>query len=83
MEMQKVKSSNIAEVGFETRLRIKFTSGGIYEYHDVPEEICQNLLKADSIGKYFHAGIRNKYPFHKITPEKPIINQENKDEKES
>lgn len=82
MEMIKVKSSNISEIGYEKdKLRIKFKSGGEYEYEAVPDEIFQNFMKADSKGKYFHAGIFSKYKFRKIEPEKPIIKQETKDDK--
>ncbi len=62
MEMIQVESSNIAAVGYneETKeLHIEFNSGKTYSYQDVPKEIAVNLVKADSVGKYFHAHIRN------------------------
>jgi len=62
MEMQKVESSNIAAVGFnmeDKKLYIAFNSGKTYSYTDVPYELYEGLLAADSVGQYFHANIRN------------------------
>lgn len=57
MEHISVSSSNIASVGYDTAtctLQIKFHSGGLYEYYDVPCYIYQGLMNAPSHGKYFH-----------------------------
>jgi len=62
MKMTNVESSNIAAVGYdeETKeLRIEFNSGKTYSYQDVPKELATDLLYADSVGRYFHAHIRN------------------------
>ncbi|MFN3762814.1 MAG: KTSC domain-containing protein, partial [Anaerolineae bacterium] len=47
-------------------LEIEFHSGGIYQYYDVPPEIYQELLNAPSLGKYFHAKIRNTYRYNRV-----------------
>ena len=62
MDMIIVESSNIAAVGYdlETKeLHVEFNSGKTYAYQDVPEETANNFVKAESVGKYFHAYIRN------------------------
>ena len=42
-------------------LRVEFSSGSIYKYHDVPESVYQELKIAPSIGQYFNTYIREKY----------------------
>ena len=62
MEMIPVESSNIAAVGYdgeEKELRIEFNSGKTYAYQDVPSELFDGIMEAKSVGKYFHANIRN------------------------
>lgn len=63
MEMTKVKSSNIASIGYDPvarRMRIAFM-GATYDYNGVTEGEYMALLSAPSIGKYFAAHIRPKY----------------------
>lgn len=78
MQMISVKSSNIQQIGFEekskislsqkpfSRLRIMFSNGLIYDYYNVSKEVYNSFLKAESIGKYFHANIKEKYNYEKI-----------------
>lgn len=70
MKMHSVTSSNIAAVGHEGRhLRIQFHSGKTHEYEDVPPEIHEQMLKADSVGKFFHAHVRNGFASKEIKDE--------------
>ncbi|MEM4204933.1 MAG: KTSC domain-containing protein [Candidatus Methanomethylicaceae archaeon] len=69
MLRHQVESSNLRSVGYDeaTRtLEIEFHSGGIYQYYDVPPEVYQELLCAPSLGKYFHAHIRNIYQYKRV-----------------
>jgi hypothetical protein len=69
MERQKVESSMLREVAYdpETRtLEVEFTSGGVYEYHDVPPEVYADLLRAESHGQYFRAHVRGAYPYRRL-----------------
>ncbi len=62
-----VDSSNLSSVGYENgTLYISFHSGGLYAYSGVPEYVYFELLNAPSKGKYFHANIKNSYPYDKI-----------------
>lgn len=57
-------SSNVAAFRYNdtTRvLQVKFTSGRIYGYKDVPENIAEGLASADSPGKYVNANIKHNY----------------------
>ena len=63
-ELTAVKSSTISHVGYDkasSTLTIRFTHGGTYNYPGVPESAYEALLAAESIGKHFHANIRNQY----------------------
>lgn len=75
MEMQEVKSSTIAHVGYddETKvLTVRFRSGGVYVYADVSTEAHQALMSAESVGKHFQANIRDKYVTRKLDePQEP------------
>lgn len=67
MLMHPVSSSDIASIGYDNgTLYIAFISGGVYSYTGVPESIFQNLMSAGSHGKYFHANIKNNYPYSRI-----------------
>jgi hypothetical protein len=39
-------------------------SGRTYVYEDVPQELYDALLFADSIGAFFNAHIRDNFAFH-------------------
>ena len=71
--MLPVESSNIQEIGYSPgpagklgNLYVKFTTGNTYAYEDVPGDVWQELLDAESKGQYFAAHIRRWYRFHKI-----------------
>jgi hypothetical protein len=71
MNRQAVTSSNVASIGFEPSggtLEVEFHSGDIYQYFAVPVHVCQSFLTAPSHGKFFHANIRDRYRFAKVTP---------------
>lgn len=57
-------SSSIAAAGYDadTRtLEIEFTSGQGYTYQNVPQDIYDGLISADSAGKFFHSQIKGMY----------------------
>ncbi|HEX3665133.1 MAG TPA: KTSC domain-containing protein [Rhizomicrobium sp.] len=37
-----------------------------YRYDGVPGRVYQELIAADSVGRYFNAHIRDRYPFIEI-----------------
>jgi hypothetical protein len=62
-----IQSSDLESVGWEAEtLEIKFKSGGIYQYSNVPKHIFNALLTAPSKGKYFHQFIKNRYSFIRL-----------------
>jgi len=78
---EKVESSNIASIGYDTSTRtleVEFKNGNVFQYEAVEPEHHIRLLnagkpgwdkKAPSVGKYFHRYIRPKYKARKIEPE--------------
>lgn len=69
MERQPVSSSNLRSVGYDAAtqtLEVEFHGGRIYRYDGVPESVYRGLMAAASHGSYFHANIRNKYPYRRI-----------------
>jgi hypothetical protein len=69
MERQHVESSNLASIGYNAKneiLEVEFNHGGIYQYFDVPENVYEELMNADSHGVYFSENIRNVYKYQKV-----------------
>jgi hypothetical protein len=59
-----VKSSVLASVMYlpaQRVLEVEFCSGLVYQYLDVPSQNHQELLAAESKGKYFNSHIRNHF----------------------
>ena len=71
IERKPISSSDLASVGYDERMRvleIEFRSGGIYRYLDVPREVFDALLAAESKGRFFAARIRNQFRFQLVKP---------------
>jgi len=49
-------------------LELEFRSGAIYRYSAVPALVYQELLRAESKGRYFNQHIRNRFTHAKIKP---------------
>ena len=65
-----VESSMIQAVGYdlETRiLEVVFNSGQAYCYDEVPPEVHQELMAADSKGQYMRAAIIGAYPDYRVS----------------
>lgn len=47
------------------QLRVRFSNGTIYRYHDVPIEVVETLLDppSSSHGRYFNETIRDGYDY--------------------
>jgi len=72
---QDLVSSNLDSVWYNTKtekLRVKFLSGGIYQYTDVPEEIYEELINATSHGSFFYYNIAYSFPYKRIRKGKKI-----------
>ena len=64
MEFIKVESSNIDSLGWSDNvLAVKYKSGLIYTYANVPEDEFNKILSAKSKGKFMNESIKNKYQY--------------------
>lgn len=64
MKRRAVESSMIASVGYDRTqhvLEVEFNHGGIYQYHAVEPQVYDELIGADSIGRYFRDAVRDVY----------------------
>ncbi len=59
----------IRSVGYDERhslLEIEFTSGKIYQYEAVPEEVNRGLMSAGSKGRYFEEQINGRFRYNRM-----------------
>ncbi|MNW46218.1 hypothetical protein D3C74_235010 [compost metagenome] len=70
MDRKYVESSMITSIGYDESqavLEVEFKSNGqVWQYYDVTEYIWFEMNSAPSVGKYFHANIRGKYPESRV-----------------
>ncbi len=69
MQLVTIESRTIHAVGYGKEkhlLEIIFNNGGIYQYVNVPPEIYEGLLNAESKGHYFAENIRNVYQWWEL-----------------
>lgn len=67
MLRQKVNSGLIVSLGYDQEsrtLQIEFKTGSIWDYLDVPQDVYDELITSDSVGKYFLSNIKGKYEEH-------------------
>ena len=65
----KVISTNLKRVSYGEKthdMLIQFQSGAVYQYRDVPGNISQGLLQADSPGTFFNKNVRNRYTYKRV-----------------
>ena len=64
-----VKSSNISSVWYDPAtkvLGIVFHGSGLYHHADVPQDVFDAFMAAESKGKHYHAAIRGKFKHSKV-----------------
>lgn len=69
IEMIPVSSSNVESIGYDAdtqTLQIRFLSGGVYIYRNVPQMEYEQLINAPSIGSYLNRNIKGSYAYEKI-----------------
>ena len=57
--------SVIASVGYSApseQLEVEFQSGAVYEYMNVPRNVHESFMGAESLGHFFNTKVRNTYP---------------------
>lgn len=69
MSMIRVTSSTISEIGYFSDsqvLRVKFKNGAIYEYQEVPYDVYQTVIEAESVGKAINSEVKGVYQYEQI-----------------
>lgn len=64
-----VESSSIDAVGYDPaskRLYVRFRSGYIYVYYEVAKSVFDDLLTADSKGRFLNQEIRGAYAYRRL-----------------
>jgi lysyl-tRNA synthetase class 2 len=64
-----VDSAAIQTIDYDedrAKLLVRFSSGERYVYVGVPGEVHRSFVEADSKGRFFHAEIRDQYPYNRI-----------------
>ena len=62
--LKPVASSMIIEAGYNSNTRelfVRFSGGKLYSYADVPQSEYENMIAADSAGKYLNSNIKPVY----------------------
>ena len=63
IERKPVKSSNVKSVGFCPEggcVEVEFIGGGVYRYSDCDQKLFDELMAADSVGKFVHARLKSR-----------------------
>jgi hypothetical protein len=66
-----VESSALATVGYSRKLRaleIEFRNGSVYRYLEVPLDVYEALLNANSKARFYDENIRHKYRSQHVRP---------------
>lgn len=69
MDRATVGSSNISEVGYDPSsetLEIMFTSGSVYQYYNISQDLFDQLMQAPSKGQFLNVYIKNAYPYSRV-----------------
>jgi hypothetical protein len=62
-------SSVVANFSYDEKtstLRVKYVSGMVYDYKDVPEKVYREMKAYRSKGSYLNYYIKGKYDFEKV-----------------
>jgi len=69
MDRISVSSSAVRSIGNDAVaaiLEVEFTSGRVYQYQGVPTETYEEIMRAESKGKYLNTHIKERFPFRRV-----------------
>jgi KTSC domain-containing protein len=70
MERVPVNSDVIASIGYESgtnTMEVEFKTGRIYHFFLITPGVHSALMCSESIGRYFNAEIRNRFPHREVS----------------
>ena len=65
----RVDSSNIEMVAYDygaNVLYVRFHTGSVYIYYDVPRDVYTELKNSESVGEYFSEHVRGEYEYERV-----------------
>lgn len=71
MDRRLVTSSSLAAIAYsmaDAVLEVEFKHGAIYNYLDVPADVFDAFLAAESKGTFFNQSVKDHYSFRRINP---------------
>jgi hypothetical protein len=69
MRLKPVDSDMLKLVGYDPWariLKVVFNTGGTYQYKEVPATEYEKLMSAESVGKYMHRYIIDRYDYERV-----------------
>ncbi len=69
MKLRPVESEMLVAAGYDQKshsLQVVFRTGETYRYKNVPSFIYERLMSADSIGKFMHKYILNRFDYERV-----------------
>ena len=63
-------SSSLASIGYsptQAALDVEFKHGAVYRYLDVPAEVFQAFMAAESKGTFFNHAVKEHYSYQRLT----------------
>jgi hypothetical protein len=69
MDWIQLASSNLSRARYDpdtSTLEIEFKDGRVYQYFDVPPQVFEGLLSAESHGGFLHSQIKGHYRYVRI-----------------
>lgn len=70
MDRTAVTSSSLASIGYSPKqatLEVEFKHGTIYRYLDVPADVFEALLAAESKGTFFNHAVKDCYSHQRLS----------------
>ncbi|HSX34980.1 MAG TPA: non-canonical purine NTP pyrophosphatase [Candidatus Saccharimonadales bacterium] len=78
MQRIPVDSSDVVSVGYDAKTRlleVEFGGGRVYQYTEVPADVHERFMRADSYGTYFNTFINGHYRYTQLNEEKKAAPQ--------
>ena len=70
MKLKSVESEMLVAAGYDEKshsLLAVFRTGETYRYKNVPSFVYERMMSADSIGKFMHKYILNRFDYERVT----------------
>jgi len=69
MKLKPVDSEMLVAAGYDEKshsLQVVFRTGETYRYKNVPSFVYERLMSAESIGKFMHKYVLNRFQYERV-----------------